>query len=559
MKIKNYIFLQIVAVVLLLAGNVAFAIDVSQQHLLLFKQSVRKIYVNNSGTDSATCGKIANPCETMNHARQFIRPGKRDRMYLDGSSVFHEQYELVDKQYLGPYGTGRPKITGADPLANASFVKTDGYTNVYEYSLPSIPTTSNTYANLTNADVLMTWENNVRLGGRFQNNATSIATVDATPGRQWWDSSAKKLYIHTTDSTSPITNGRTYEASTRTLALHGGDDFYVEYIDAEKAYAVNSSGQQGYQLLGYKGGTYYKCSAKCSWNHNAGVANDVATSNELLFDHCLFEDMENISEVAPPGSLFVAYKANLATPARVTASHCVARQPARHATVQNKGFLSHGNSIYFTLDNPSVENLYYGVEKTKDDGVLSTFDVTGIITSINCYKGTYIGTPGNIEGWRAILSQAGDVALDIRCNGVTAENGHTIHIPDSLSVAVTTAGDCTDTPVISDSFFARSEASTSLGVTGVNGLAGHPIAAQSCVFYNIGNPMSCHILGSDYNTFYSFIRVVNNADDYVPPGYFSNFAAWQAASGQDLNSTAPGTAPTLPDGFWDIAIPDVLN
>lgn len=446
---------------------------------------------------------------------------------------------MPDQATIGAYGTGgHPIVSGADVLDPAAFAPAAGYTHTYQMDLGSIPATYNPHAQVTNADVLMVWEDNVRMGGRFENQQTSPAGVEATPGSFWWDAAQRRLFLHPADHSDPRTNGRVYEASVRTLALHGGQDFLVEDVIAEKAYAKTPAGQQGYAILGYRGGTYRRCIGRQAWNHALGVANE-EPGGELLFDACLGEDCENLTASAP-ATIFVAYKSGLAAPARVVFRGCVARQKALDGSIQDIGFFAHGESIDAVFDSVQAEHVFYGVQTFHDPtgttiltgahrfvncriGVLANGAHTPIaqVTARNCDYGVEAAAPGlTVEGLKAVDCGAGVAFF---------QPGGTVTVRTSVIARSTPPAHAFD----GYGLYTSPEGATTRG------------SLDRVVFYRLGSAIFGQPVASDRNTFFGCTRIAS--DSGIGPGYFTTLADWQAASQLDLHSVAddPGYDPAF--------------
>jgi hypothetical protein len=317
-------------------------------------------------------------------------------IYLKRGSMFRESLLVPTNGTVNAYGTGaKPIISGAVLLTNASFSLTSGKTYTYEYSIDA-PIETNVYVSLTHSNILMVWENDSRLGIKWDANAGSgsTAAVEANAGSFWYDRGNNKLYIHPADNGNPVTNGKTYEASVRTLAVHGGDNVYVANLQAEKAYARSTTGQQGYQFMAHGGGTYYKCFGLRGWNHIIGVAN--TNSQSLTFDSCYAADMEpNIQLYLAGGTLFVAYRDPATGTASVTFTNCLAAQPGAGYN-QEFGFYAHDSeygtpvSVSVQYKNCTVSNVYHGFNWSTNISEITA------VKAVQCYNGVY-GENDNIR------------------------------------------------------------------------------------------------------------------------------------------------------------------
>lgn len=352
------------------------------------------IYVDSVAGNDSGAGTQASPYKTLAKVSSLNPVGRN--IYAKCGSVFHEQFAIPTNSYVGKYGVGaNPKITGAETLNNASFTLAAGWTNTYQYAL-TVPPSTNPYVGngLVVTNVLMVWANTVRMGALWSYNCASVLQVELTNNSFWYDTTNHLLYIHPADNSDPTTNGVVYEASIRTLCLHGGTGFTVEDVDAEKCYAYDTSGQQGYQLLGYGSGTYRRCSAKYSWNHCAGVATAFDPGNVILtFDSVVGADTEVATYSGLAGTIFVGYRQpNASTNCQVVFTNCQAfgrvfsNSPAAYQTV---GFHAHGqsNGLYVSYLNCSASNCYAGFQwgppQAKCSALLNC-------AATNCYNGVQL-------------------------------------------------------------------------------------------------------------------------------------------------------------------------
>lgn len=447
---------------------------------------------------------------------------------LARGSVFREQFLVPDKSYIGAYGVGtNPIVSGADLLNNASFTLASGKTYTYQISLPSIPTTNNPYAVVNSNGVLAVWENNVRLG-TTASPQTSISGVEATTGSFWWDATNKILYIHTTDSSSPISNGRIYEGSTRTLAIYGGDGFIAEDIIGEKNYIVNTTGQQGYGILGYASGTYRRCVGRYGWNHNVGVANQIAAGT-LTFDHCVASDME--VGAGGGGTNFVAYKNGLASAASVIISNSLAQQPAYSSSdTSNMGFYSHGGSVNVVFDTTQSNNNYYGIQLYHDTGSTETMIGNHVMT--NCHFGVgsyYTGTMSinNVTAKNCTSAVIVNAVGGTSINNLKSINNSSGVVSSNSSATVITL---TNSAIVRDTTPGNENVGTGFST---NNQA--TVVASGNSYYNLGSPIMYNVTSSDNNNFFGYVRIANNTT--FSPGYFFSLSAWRTASGMDAHST----------------------
>lgn len=520
------------------------------------------VYVDSvSGNDANAGTTSAAPVKTIAQALTLVSGNTSPEIYLKRASVFREQFQLPNGckvMSYGPATSPKPIVSGADLLSNASFSLTSGQTYTYQISLPSIASTTNPYVSVTNSDVLMVWENNTRLGYTFNQSGytrpTSIANVEATAGSFWWDSTNKILYIHPADNSNPTSNGKVYEATVRTLAIHGGDNIYVDSIDAEKAGAKISSGQQGYAILGYKSGIYRNCTGKYGWNHIIGVANDVIAGT-LTFEYCVAEDCERQTTNAP--TLFIAYKSG-SKPSRVIFKDCLAKQPSfwsGDGSFSECGFFAHGDGIICEYQGwISSINTRYGAQLVRD----GTTDRTSNIVNCRwvfeaCVTGLLIASSAENNHNIILFGKNNTLALQTTRNAyisgkVIVEGTQTAviaNIADGVAVSVK----------VRDMLFLRATAASLQGdgtaVAANNALATFDI--KRCLFHNLGCAIrgieSAPVTASDQNAFSSCVRIYS--DTNYTPGYGTTLAGWQSVSGFDANSSS--ATQTVP--FSDFRFP----
>lgn len=304
------------------------------------------IYVSNSGSDTNT-GTTNFPIATIAMLETQNRTGKTNYFYA--GDIWREQHFVTEKllDWYGPTNLGYPVFTGATVLTNANFSLAAGKTYTYQYGIwpayaPNPYMTSPSPHGSSN--VLMVLDNRARLdnaGGNFlwDYNAGfgSVANVESNANSFWWDTNAGVLYIHTSDGSSPISNGRSYLACVRTLNLYGGDGSTVQHVQMEDAYAYDSNGSQGYQYLAENLLTnlvqYFVASG--GWNHVVGVANRLQ-SDALTFQY------GDVSDGEIGAVLCIAYKDSCSLPyPKVYFKHINAYQPSTASRSGVVAFESH--------------------------------------------------------------------------------------------------------------------------------------------------------------------------------------------------------------------------
>jgi len=508
------------------------------------------LYVDSvSGNDTTGDGSETTPYKTIEKMLSVL--DTEETLLLKRGSVFREQFEIPDNIRVEAYGFGAmPIISGAEIVDNSDFSLTATTTNTYEVDIV-IAETYNPYVSVTNDDVLMAWEDDVRLGGKFENYQTSIAGVEANPGSHWWDTVTNKLYVHPSDSSNPTTNGKSYEVSVRTLCCHGGDGFYVKGIHAEKCYAKTQTGQQGYALLGYKSGHYDSCVAKHGWNHLVGCNNNEDVNGELLFENIHAEDVEEMSILA--GSIYVANKyTGQSFVAKIRFKNCVAKQPNQYSAIQTFGFLSHGVDMDVTFESISAENCYYGIRPNDDTEESVTTTWIGEHSFKNCRFGIQSMNFESVSNVIGISTGPAMLLLSPRAAGSVFTNCKMID-----GALIDNAG-VTGTMYIKDSVSAFTSVPGSIygNIAILAAHAGQTVTPTGCTFYNNGCVFYHEVEGSESNNFFGFLRMSLENVTY-PPGSFTTLSAWQTGTGQDLLSTQ--IDPGYDSSFFDVTIPDVVG
>lgn len=136
------------------------------------------------------------------------------RIGLARGSFWREQLSItgdISNITVAAYGSGKlPTLSASDVAPNGSFVKSDGYTNLYEISWAHEMTDPS-------KSKLSVWEDGVRLL-----RVTDIATADTTPGSFYApaiEEAPQTIYVHAKNSTSIIENACEYEITRRKYAL----------------------------------------------------------------------------------------------------------------------------------------------------------------------------------------------------------------------------------------------------------------------------------------------------------------------------------------------------
>jgi hypothetical protein len=360
------------------------------------------IYVDNLLGDDASKGGFGDPIRTLARATALAEETGAP-LYLRRDRVFRESFRLPDNCVVKAYADGvRPVISGSEVLTNSLFALASGQANTYQYAI-SPAYESNVYSGYAHSNVLKVWDSNIRLkgGGGTATNISfvGVAAVEAAAGSAWYDSTNRLLYVHLADDANPTLITRPLEASVRTLAVHGGTNVYVEDLIAEKAYALNNEGSQGYGFLAKAQGTYKRCVGRHSWNHNIGTANylPLPPGTELRFDSCVAYDCEEQNESSP--TMFVAFKqTDPVTTNVVVFTNCYSYQPSVN-TAGSVGFLAHGDSIAAWVDDCQAINVYKGAIF---DGALRSRGYG--FSASNTYYGAYVTAGPGLTNFASVKS-----------------------------------------------------------------------------------------------------------------------------------------------------------
>lgn len=269
------------------------------------RKSLSAWYVDSAAGDDTVSGRNADaPLKTIAALLlKDIAPG--DTIYLKCGSSWREKLTLPnDNITVEAYGNGAdPILDGADVIANASFSKVGGLTNVYSVS---VTTEAGNIAAAT--DHASVWEDGTRL-----TQASSAANCDSTPGTYYPNTSVTAspltLYVHPTGSTNPTSDGKTYEYAKRSSCV---DSFSVEHCVIRnittkrpfqsygsltlgkfcKAYDCTADDGNKHNVFLREGARAYRVTANDSYNAESGGITtfvhyeDTATGEDVLYEDC---------------------------------------------------------------------------------------------------------------------------------------------------------------------------------------------------------------------------------------------------------------------------------
>lgn len=541
----------------------------------LFVDSVAGNDSTGNGTSNAPFASLAKVTTTIGSSLAATN------IYLKRGSVFRESFAIPTNSTVDCYGVAtatpagitnanwpaflsmaytnsKPIISGATNLANASFTLTSGKTNTYQIGI-AVPRDTNLVTSAISTNVMMVWQNNLRMGKKWDKNAgynatpaTAIASVDVTTNCFYFDGANNTLYINTGLNGDPATNGMCYEASIRQLAVYGGSNFLVQNIRAEKAYNKDGGGQSGYQILGNLGGTYRYCQAVGSWNHAMGFANDHITNQTAVIDSCFISDCEYQNDNTPTLAIgYGDYNSNfniIWTNTMTYQSYNGGSNLNSGGSYQLAGFYTHnsghvGASNYYA--NCYSYGSYYGLLAGADSQNVSSF------TSYECGQGVQIGNPttitnvqfSNLTNYNAKFY---GVKVANNCPGISVVNSYFL----STNIASYNFLALGNQPIaVTNCIFAATTNGYGVGVYAAG--TAHLITLTSNSFYkgfdcisagSITNASTAGVINSDRNNYYGWGRRIGT-DVIAPAGNFTTLTAWKSAcnpSEQNSTQTDPG-------------------
>lgn len=246
----NFVFLQSGS------GEVAGTVDSA----LKSSKTMKAWYVDSSaGLDSYSGRHATAPFLTIAKLlTQTIQPG--DTIYLKRGGSWREKLTLPDDSItVAAYGDGAdPILDGSDTISAGSWSKVGGLTNVY-----SISATTEAGAIAAASNHASVWVNGTRLV-----QASSAANCDATAGSYYpntsVDTSPFTLYVHSTGSSDPRVDGKTYEYAKRSSCIntYSVENCVIRNVTTKKAFQSYGSLTLGKYCRAYD------CTAEDGNKHN---------------------------------------------------------------------------------------------------------------------------------------------------------------------------------------------------------------------------------------------------------------------------------------------------
>lgn len=240
-------------------------------------------------------------------------------------------------------------------LLNASFVKTPGYTNIYE---------------IASSVGSVIWEDDKWLDHKAGASFAAVAaTLDATAGSFHTLTDGSKTYFHPFGSTNPISDGKTYTRSVNMGGANGGSsvvelraaDMLVSGLECHKTTLSRSTDKDpyfAYFVIGTTGfgGTSRIENVVCSYTgkHAIGYVDSVSNSNVETVD-CVAEQCTPYAGNSP----FVSFNGGAATTGNVHIFR-------RCTTLKSTGSIGSAAGVQFQppwlTHNSSGSNQYSSVQ-----------------------------------------------------------------------------------------------------------------------------------------------------------------------------------------------------
>jgi hypothetical protein len=512
------------------------------------------IYVDSVLGNDTNSGTEASPLQHLHAVTAALGANSTvvTNIYLKRGSKFYESFAIPTNAFVRDYSVGvKPRITGATNLANAGFSLVPGKTNTFEMPLV-VPLETNPFAfNLVQSNVLMVWQSNQRMGQRWDQNAsynnntnTAIASVDGNPNSFFYDLTNHVLYINPSTNGSPVTNGLVYEASIRTLAIYGGSGCTVSNIIAEKVYAHDNTGQEGYAIMGYYSGTYVDCVGRHVWNHAIGIASALSSVGTNNFINCYGSDVESNITYTAPATVFVADAGNATNEVYVNFSNCLAvatpsgPPQTNSAGNQTSGWYSHElTNLNVTLVNCVASNCYYGFP------CQTNITVNSNNVAVDCYNGIQaVDLANTVDHFYAYSCQNGVICQTPLTNAIVNNSQFWQMGLDAIYGRTTTTNVSMTNNIFASTNNVGFGPSLSSSFATIYSYNNSFYGLNYC--YNFG--MMTNLAGAttaNYNNYYDNTRFAS--DQNPSPGYYLTWTAWTSAwPGVDANSTTnnPGYA-----------------
>ena len=476
--------------------------------------NIKTYYVSNNGLDTNNGLTHLTPFKTIAKALTLI--SDYTTLKFECGSVFYEPLVYINSNLtFESYGVGnKPVIDGSSVIATPTLVSG----NVY--------TTTNTYNTATTSSIRpMILENGVPMqpvGTQAECEALANSYV-ALVG----DGVANGTYsimFHTSDSVSPLTNGKVYRTNTRD-ALNPLNDSTSNCTarNLEVRYSVYPT---NLPIIGGNGHKIESCNSRYGTKHNIYVS-----GNSIVTD-CVAYGSELQGEYGKTATLFVAYKNTADGTETYTFDNCAAIMDlkkqgqtlgssqiaflahcgtGKFKTGKLKNCYSRGCATSFGLSTTNVEvnNCYF--EKMSSKCIANISDATSIKNSFFevAYENNSTNEQGNVayKNTTFINHKWGDcdtATMDL--NNCLFYGGNSIKKQDWLMATSATSGALSltmnNTIIFGYTYF-------------THGVVGTAYQGDYNVFYRTG--------GNQPMAWYGGVK-------------YETLATWQTATEEDANS-----------------------
>lgn len=486
-----------------------------QAHLSKSMLQTKTYYISNNGLDANNGLTHLTPFKTIAKALTLISDDTT--LKFECGSVFYESlvYNNSDLTFES-YGVGnKPVIDGSSVITTPTLVSG----NVY--------TTTNIYNTATTQSIRpMILENGVPMqpvGTQAECEALANSYV-ALVG----DGVANGTYsimFHTSDSVSPLTNGKVYRTNTRD-AINPLNDSTSNCTarNLEIRYSVYPT---NLPIIGGNGHKIESCVSRYGTKHNI-----YASGNSIVKD-CVAYGSEIQGEYGRTATLFVAYK-NIAdgTETFVFDSCTAIMDLKKQGKVMGSGqsaFLSHCGTGKFKTGK--LENCYVrGCSSSFGFGTTTNVEVN------NCYfekmSGRCIQNTSDKTSIRNSFLQ-----VNFSTNSTTTENG-IVSYKNNTFINHRYATCATATMTLDNCLFYggnnlfRSEALMATSLTS----GALKLTMNNTIIFGYNN-FTHGVIGTDYIGNYNiFFRAYGEIRAYYNGVQYQTLSSWQTATGQDAQS-----------------------
>ncbi len=385
-------------------------------------------YVDSVNGDDANTGRSPSQAFATLGAVPTLTAGQK--VGLARGSVFRGQgfniLQVANCKFAA-YGTGnKPVVDCSATLSSNGWTKTTGRTNVYERTITFDVHPSGT---------VLVFEDDLLIP-----RAASAAACDAAPGSYYVTSDTAgtaTLYIHATGSGDPATNNKTYDYTSKALALNAFDGENLELRDIVWQRSVY---QNGPVYLG-KNGRVYGCEFRQGSRHNF-----IARAG-LLAEDCIFADAYN--PLGTGCTLFVCYEGTVTSADTFILRRCAVSDANGVGT--NTGYLAHqgasgrfGSMIYEDCTATDIESGWSLIQS--DSITLSNCTATNVTTGMSV--GEFVGTVTindatmiNVAGQGVNIGAAGTINInDLACTLANNVYGSCVYCTASDAVVTIDGG-----------------------------------------------------------------------------------------------------------------------